>query len=185
MSVFDVSAGVDLPDDCNVIIEIPALSLPVKYEMDKTTGLLQVDRFLFTSMQYPCNYGYIPQTLSGDGDPVDVLAITPVPLLSGALIRCRPLGMLQMEDEHGIDRKILAVPLDKLCPLYKSLRSHADLPPAQLDQIAHFFQHYKDLEPNKFVRVSGWLGIDDARNEIREAALNYRQSKNARGGGDA
>lgn len=151
-----VPTGSNIPHDINVIIEIPAYSDPVKYEVDKETGALFVDRFMGTAMQYPCNYGYIPHTLSEDGDPVDVLVIAPSKLISGSVVRCRPIGMLQMTDESGIDAKVLAVPGDKLSPLYQSVSSFRDIPEAQLSQIAHFFEHYKDLEKGKWVKVREW-----------------------------
>ena len=156
MNLDRVTSGKNLPDDINVIIEIPSHSDPVKYEVDKETGAMFVDRFMNTAMHYPCNYGYVPHTLSEDGDPVDVLVVTPVPLISGSVIRCRPLGLLRMTDEAGPDSKILAVPIDKLCSLYRQMQKPEDMPPLLLAQIAHFFEHYKDLEPNKWVKVEGW-----------------------------
>src|SRR5512139_4211271 len=157
MSLDRVSSGRNLPDDFNVIIEIPAHGEPIKYEVDKESGAMFVDRFMSTAMHYPCNYGYIPHTLSEDGDPVDVLVITPVPLITGVVVRCRPIGMLKMEDEAGGDAKILAVPIDKLSGLYRAIQSPRDLPEIATQQIAHFFEHYKDLEPGKWVRVATWV----------------------------
>ena len=151
-----LSAGKDLPHDINVIIEIPAFSEPVKYELDKDSNLLIVDRFMSTCMQYPCNYGFIPNTLSEDGDPMDVLVITPIPLRHGAMIRCRPVGMLKMTDESGVDTKIIAVPHDKLTKLYTHIQDINDLPELLKAQIKHFFEHYKDLEPGKWVKVDGF-----------------------------
>lgn len=174
MSLNKVPSGQNLPDDFNVIIEIPMHGEPVKYEVDKESGAIFVDRFMNTAMHYPCNYGYIPHTLSADGDPVDVLVITPVPLNTGVVVRCRPLAVLKMEDESGMDAKVLAVPVDKLSTLYRGLKSHAELPPIILQQISHFFQHYKDLEPNKWVKIGGWGGIDEARAEIMAGAETYR-----------
>ena len=139
-----VQSGRDVPHDINVIIEIPAYSDPVKYEVDKDTGALTVDRFMGTAMQYPTNYGYIPHSLSDDGDPVDVLVISPAPLLSGCVIRCRPIGVLKMVDEAGSDAKVLAVPVEKLTPCYKKVASYEDISEDKLAKIAHFFQHYKD-----------------------------------------
>jgi len=177
MSILAVEAGAGAPDIVNAVIEIPAAGAPVKYEMDKATGTLRVDRILFTSMSYPCNYGYVPGTLAGDGDPIDILLITPVPLLAGVVIACRPVGLLQMHDEHGQDWKVLAVPIDTVCAFYRHVQEPDDLPRAQLDQIVHFFQHYKELEPNKFVNVTGWLGADAARREIGAALANYRDGR--------
>ena len=154
------------PDDFNVVIEIPMNADPIKYEIDKASGALFVDRFIGTAMHYPCNYGYIPHTLAADGDPVDVLVITPFALQPGVVVRCRPLGMLRMEDEGGIDGKLLAVPVDKILPWYKQWRGPEDIAPERLAQIRHFFEHYKDLEPGKWVKVVGWEGVDTARTEI-------------------
>jgi inorganic pyrophosphatase len=168
-----VSSGMNVPNDVNVIIEIPSQSGPVKYEVDKVTGAMFVDRFMGTSMHYPCNYGYVPNTLSEDGDPVDVLVVTPIPVISGAVIRVRPLGMLCMTDEAGKDSKIVAVPIDKLSNLYSHMDNVRDLPKALLDSIAHFFDHYKDLEPGKWVKIDGWVGADDAKNEILESIERY------------
>ncbi|MEE8379989.1 MAG: inorganic diphosphatase, partial [Gammaproteobacteria bacterium] len=161
-----VNPGADVPNDINVIIEIPSHSDPVKYEVDKETGAMFVDRFMNTAMFYPCNYGYIPHTLSDDGDAADVLVVTPTPLISGSVIRCRPVGMLQMTDESGIDAKILAVPVDKLAVQYRGVKKLADMAPLLLEQIAHFFEHYKDLENNKWVKIDGWVDIDEAKEEI-------------------
>ncbi|MEM7255541.1 MAG: inorganic diphosphatase, partial [Pseudomonadota bacterium] len=148
-----ISSGAGVPSDINVVIEIPADSDPVKYEVDKDSGAIFVDRFMGTAMHYPCNYGYVPQTLSEDGDPIDVLVVTPHPLISGSVIRCRPVGMLKMTDEAGPDAKILAVPGDKLTDLYSTVDSVRDLPTSLIAQIAHFFEHYKDLEPGKWVKT--------------------------------
>src|SRR5207249_9812738 len=142
-----VTAGRDVPHDCNVVIAIPSHGQAIKYEVDKETGAVFVDRFMSTAMHYPCNYGYIPHTLSEDGDPCDVLVLSPVPLITGVVVRCRPIGMLKMDDEAGGDAKILAVPVDKLSSLYRSIASPQGLPEIQLAQIAHFLAHYKDLEP--------------------------------------
>lgn len=161
-----VTPGDKAPEQVNVIIEIPAHSEPVKYEVDKVSGAMYVDRFMSTSMRYPCDYGYIPQTLSNDGDPVDVLVISPLPLISGAVITVRPIGMLNMTDEGGEDTKILAVPIDKLTNMYKNIHQPEDLGQYMLDKIAHFFQHYKDLEPNKWVKIDGWSDADAAKKEI-------------------
>ncbi len=166
MSLNAVSVGKDVPNDVNVIIEIPAHSDPVKYEVDKDSGALFVDRFMGTAMHYPCNYGYVPNTLSDDGDPVDVLVVTPFPLVSGSVVRVRPVGMLRMTDEAGFDAKLIAVPVDKLSKLYSNVAKPEDLSQLLLDQISHFFEHYKDLEPNKWVKVENWVGADEAKAEI-------------------
>ena len=166
MSLDRVDSGRDLANDFNVIIEIPMHADPIKYEVDKSTGALFVDRFVSTSMHYPCNYGYIPMTLSDDGDPTDVLVITPFALMPGVVVRCRPIGILKMEDESGGDQKLLAVPIDKLTPLYRHVETARDMPELVLAQITHFFQHYKDLEPGKWVKVEGWGSPEEARREI-------------------
>jgi inorganic pyrophosphatase len=176
MSLNRVSSGRNLPDDFNVIIEIPAHGEPIKYEVDKESGAMFVDRFMSTAMHYPCNYGYIPHTLSEDGDPVDVLVITPIPLITGVVVRCRPIGMLKMADEAGVDGKLLAVPVDKLCGLYRGVNKPEDLQALLLAQISHFFEHYKDLEEGKWVKVEGWVGIDDARAEILAGVERYRNA---------
>lgn len=175
MNLDRVSSGYDVPNDFNVIIEIPMHAEPIKYEMEKTTGAMFVDRFMSTAMRYPCNYGYVPHTLSGDGDPVDVLVLSPVPLITGVVVRCRPVGMLNMEDEAGRDTKILAVPIDRLTPLYSAIRSPDDLPQGTLAQIAHFFEHYKDLEAGKWVKVIGWEGVDSARAEVVDGMANWQK----------
>ncbi len=166
MNLDRVGAGKNLPDDINVIIEIPANADPVKYEVDKETGALFVDRFMKTAMFYPCNYGYVPQTLSDDGDPVDVLVITPYPLIHGCVVECRPVGMLKMTDESGEDAKIIAVPHDSM---YDDIKDIGDVSELLLSQISHFFEHYKDLEKNKWVKLDGWVGIDEARAEIMDS----------------
>ena len=164
-----VTSGHDVPNDINVVIEIPFHSDPVKYEVDKKTGAVFVDRFMGTAMHYPCNYGYVPHTLSEDGDPADVLVITPYPLISGSVIRCRPVGMLSMTDDGGPDAKILAVPIDPLTDLYRGVSSYRDLPESLVAQIAHFFEHYKDLEPGKWVRIGHWGDSNEAREMITAA----------------
>lgn len=180
MSFMQVAAGGNIPFEINVVVEIPAFSDPVKYEVDKHTGALTVDRFMGTAMQYPCNYGYIPQTLSEDGDPVDVMIITPAPLLSGCVINCRPVGVLKMIDEAGPDPKLLAVPVPRLTPFYNHVTDYQDLQPDKLAKITHFFQHYKDLEEGKWVSVEGWGGIDDARQEILASVGRYKTSHSSR-----
>jgi inorganic pyrophosphatase len=169
-----VTSGHDVPDDVNVVIEIPLRSDPVKYEVDKDTGAVFVDRFMGTAMHYPCNYGYVPHTLSEDGDPADVLVVTPYPLINGSVIRCRPVGMLGMTDDAGPDAKILAVPIDSLTDLYRGVSSFRDLPESLLGQIAHFFDHYKDLEAGKWVKIDGWLGPEEAKAEILASVERYR-----------
>ena len=166
MSLNKVPAGKDLPHGFNVIIEIPMNADPIKYEVDKESGAIFVDRFMGTAMHYPCNYGYIPNTLSNDGDPVDVLVITPFPLIPGVVVRCRAIGVLKMTDESGEDAKVLAVPVDKILPIYKHWQKPEDLQDLRLQQIQHFFEHYKDLEPGKWVKVDGWYGPEEAKKEI-------------------
>jgi inorganic pyrophosphatase len=177
MSLDRVSPGKDLPNDFNVVIEISMHSEPIKYEVDKESGAIFVDRFMSTAMHYPCNYGYIPKTIAGDGDPVDVLVMSQFALPPGVVVRCRPIGMLKMIDEAGEDAKLLAVPVDKLTTMYHSIESPRDLPKLVLDQISHFFEHYKDLEPGKFVNVQGWLGIEDAKREILSGVAAYESAK--------
>lgn len=170
-----ISAGRDVPNDINVVIEIAAHSGPVKYEVDKDSGALLVDRFMGTAMYYPCDYGFVPHTLSEDGDPVDVLVVSPVPLVNGAVIRCRPVGVLKMSDESGVDAKILAVPVSKLSPLYDHVQSPQDLPPMLIAQIKHFFEHYKELEKGKWVRVDGWEDAAAAKAEILASIKRHEQ----------
>lgn len=173
MNLDRVGPGRNPPDEINVIIEIPIHSDPVKYELDKETGALFVDRYLNTSMVYPCNYGYIPRTLAADGDPVDVLLATPMPIIHGAVIRCRPIGVLDMVDEAGDDGKVLAIPVDKVSRFHQRVNSPEDLQPALLEQITHFFEHYKDLEPNKWVKVNGWRDQQVAKDEITASLKRY------------
>jgi inorganic pyrophosphatase len=176
MNLDRVGPGQNLPGEFNVIIEIPMNADPIKYEVDKETGALFVDRFMMTAMHYPCNYGYIPHTIADDGDPVDVLVVTPHPVTVGAVIRCRALGLLKMEDEAGGDSKLLAVPIDKVLPIYKHWLKAKDLAPERLAQIQHFFEHYKDLEPGKWVKVVGWGGPEDAATEIMTGIERYREA---------
>ncbi|QKT03208.1 inorganic diphosphatase [Ectothiorhodospiraceae bacterium 2226] len=176
MNLDRVTPGSAVPDEVNVIIEIPAHSDPVKYEVDKETGAMFVDRFLNTAMYYPCNYGYVPNTLSDDGDPVDVLVVTPHPLISGSVIRVRPIGMLKMTDEAGFDAKVIAVPNEKLCKLYSHAQSPKDLSAVLVQQIEHFFAHYKDLEPNKWVKIEGWTDAEAARQEILDSIQRYNDA---------
>lgn len=173
MDISKIPAGISIPDDFNVIIEIPANAAPIKYEHDKASGAIYVDRLMGTSMSYPLNYGYVPHTLSGDGDPVDVLVATPFPLLPGVVVRCRPIGLLRMEDESGIDAKVLAVPVHKLTVLYDDVKSYTDMPLLLINQVAHFFEHYKDLEQGKWVKIIGWETAEAARTEILDGVAAY------------
>jgi inorganic pyrophosphatase len=177
MNLDRVTSGRDVPNDVNVIIEIPMNADPIKYEVDKETGAMFVDRFMSTAMHYPCNYGYVPHTISDDGDPVDVLVLSPVPVITGVVVRCRPIGMLKMEDEAGGDAKVLAVPVDKLSSLYRTIESPRDLPELSISQILHFFQHYKDLEPGKWVKIEGWVGPEEAKQEILAGVERYKKAK--------
>ena len=177
MNLDRVDSGRSLPDDFNVIIEIPMNADPIQYEVDKATGALFVDRFMMTAMHYPCNYGYIPRTLSDDGDPVDVLVITPWPLIAGVVVRCRPIGILKMEDEAGGDEKLIAVPIDQALPLYKHWKKPADMQPERVAQIQHFFEHYKDLEKGKWVKVKGWGGPELAKKAIFAGVKRYQKAK--------
>ncbi len=177
MKVYDkIGPGDKAPDEVNVVIEIP-MGSNVKYEIDKETGIVMVDRFLYTAMVYPFNYGFIPGTLEEDGDPVDVLVISNQPVVPGAVIRVRPIGLLEMEDEEGPDSKVIAVPVDKLDPSFKNIRDVGDLPEAVREKIKHFFEHYKELEPGKWVKVTGWKGAEEAKKKIVEAIERYRKGK--------
>ena len=180
MNLDRVDAGRDVPNDVNVVIEIPMNGDPIKYELDKATGALFIDRFMSTAMHYPCNYGYIPHTLSGDGDPVDVLVVTPYALVPGVVVRCRPIGMLKMTDEAGTDEKLLAVPIDKLTSIYHTVQSPRDLPEIITSQISHFFQHYKDLEPGKWVKVQGWVGAEEAKKAILDGVALANRAATAK-----
>lgn len=177
MQLDNLPAGKSVPDDINVVIEIGSNSSPIKYEIDKLSGAVMVDRFLGTAMFYPCEYGFIPHTLSEDGDPVDVLVISPYTLMPGVVVRCRPIGMLKMTDESGKDAKILAVPVDKLTTRYQKIQKPTDLKKELLAAITHFFTHYKDLEQGKWVKVEGWEEGDAAREEIRASVARYNQQK--------
>ena len=173
MNLQAVNPGRDIPNDINVIVEIPMNSPAIKYEVDKVSGAIFVDRILKTAMHYPCNYGYIPHTLCGDGDPVDVLVVMPLPLVPGSVVRCRPVGVLNMEDESGDDAKVIAVPVTEITGLYRDVKDVTDLPKSLLDIIAHFFGHYKDLERGKWVKIEGWNGAAAARTEIIESIRRY------------
>lgn len=175
MSFRSLWPGIDAPDKFNVIIEIAAYSTPVKYEMDKDSNLLHVDRFLSTSMHYPCNYGYVPGTLSQDGDPVDVLVVTPFALQPACVIEVRPVGMLEMTDEKGQDRKILAVPTEGLIDIYNHVQDYSDLPASLLKKIEHFFVHYKDLDGGKWSKVEHWLGLKETIAEIKDGIHAFQQ----------
>lgn len=161
-----IEIGKDAPNNFNVIIEIPNDAGAIKYEMDKDSGAIMVDRFIGTSLHYPANYGFVPHTLSDDGDPVDVLVLTPVPLVHGCVIECRAVGMLKMEDESGFDAKVLAVPVDGISKMYHDIQDIDDVPEALKAEIAHFFEQYKALEPNKWAKVQGWVDAEAARAEI-------------------
>lgn len=176
MSFEHVPAGKSLPDDFYVVIEIP-MNSGIKYEIDKDSNSLFVDRLVSTAMYYPCNYGYIPQTLCGDGDAADVLVVFPQPVQAGSVIRCRPLGVLKMTDEAGEDAKIVAVPHDKLTTIYSNVKALSDLPEIIIKQIEHFFEHYKDLEKGKWVKVAGWGDVEEARAEILKAAEMFKAQK--------
>lgn len=169
MDISKINIGENAPDDLNVIIEVPLGGEPIKYEIDKASGAMFVDRYLYTSMRYPCNYGFVPHTLSLDGDPIDVMVVGQRALVPGAVVRARPIGVLLMEDDGGEDEKILAVPHQKLTRFYEKVQNYTDLPDTLIDRIQHFFEHYKDLEPNKWVKVRGWEGVDKARELIRES----------------
>ncbi len=179
MSLHNVTPGLNAPNEFNVIIEIPMNADPIKYEVDEETGALFVDRFMGTSMHYPCNYGYIPQTLADDGDPVDVLVMTPVPLIPGVVVTCRAIGVLMMEDEAGGDNKLLAVPIDKILSIYSQWQQPEHLNPMRLKTIQHFFEHYKDLEPGKWVKVKGWEDAEAARREVSTGMANWLKKKKA------
>ena len=169
MIIDEIPIGETPTWDINVIIEVPFGREPVKYEMDKKSGALFVDRVMHTSMRYPCNYGFIPHTLSEDGDPIDILVASPVEFLSGCIVRCRTVGALKMTDEKGEDEKILAVPVDALNPYYREVKEYSDLPEILLNQISHFFTHYKDLEPEKWVKLGGWENAENSAQLIKEA----------------
>ena len=176
MQIEKLAIGKNPPDDVNVIIEVPIGGEPIKYEMDKASGALVVDRFLYTSMRYPGNYGFIPHTLSQDGDPCDVIVCNTRAVAPGAVMSCRPVGVLLMEDEAGHDEKILAVPATKLTRRYETVRNYTDLPEITLQQVKHFFEHYKDLESTKWVKVTGWGDADQAKALILEA-IRYAKER--------
>ncbi|MGF1611599.1 MAG: inorganic diphosphatase [Kiloniellales bacterium] len=174
MDLSKVPVGRNPPWEVNVVIEVPLGGEPVKYEFDKASGAIFVDRFLHTAMRYPCNYGFVPHTLAADGDPADVLVAARSPVVPGAVVRARPIGVLVMEDEAGLDEKILSVPVDALHPYYSNVSSYRDLPKILVDQITHFFQHYKDLETDKWVRIVRWGEADEACRLIERAMQSER-----------
>lgn len=173
MGLDHVPTGKNPPHEINVIIEIPKDAEPVKYEVDKASGAIFVDRILSTPMRYPCNYGYVPHTVCGDGDPADVLVVLPLPLIPGSVIRCRPVGVLRMSDEAGSDEKLLAVPVDKVFAGYSHINDIAQVSPHWLERIGHFFEHYKDLEKGKWVKLDGWGNAEEAKQILVEAIERY------------
>ncbi len=174
MLIDKIPAGDKPPEDINVIVEVPVGGEPIKYELDKESNALFVDRFLYTPMRYPGNYGFVPHTLSDDGDPIDVVVASTRPVVPGAVMNCRPIGVLQMEDDGGQDEKIIAVPSSAISARYVDIKSHTDLPEITLKQIEHFFEHYKDLEPGKWVKIQGWGGPDEAARMINEAVTRHK-----------
>jgi inorganic pyrophosphatase len=180
MRIEAIAIGHNPPDDINVVVEVPIGGEPIKYELDKEAGVLVVDRFLYTPMRYPGNYGFVPHTLSEDGDPIDVLIANTRPIIPGAVINVRPVGVLNMTDDGGGDEKIIAVPSDKLTQRYVSIRDYSDLPAITLEQIQHFFQHYKDLEPGKWVKIAGWGDAAEAKKRIQEAIDREAQTRTGR-----
>jgi inorganic pyrophosphatase len=175
MNIDAIPVGSNPPEDLNVIIEVPLGGEPIKYEIDKASGALFVDRFLYTPMRYPGNYGFVPHTLCGDGDPLDVILMNSRPLVPGAVVRSRPVGVLFMEDDGGQDEKILAVPVQKLTPMYDTVRDVEDLPAIQLERIKHFFTHYKDLEPGKWARIDRIGNLADAKKVILDSIALARK----------
>lgn len=173
MLIDKIPAGDNPPEDVNVIIEVPVGGEPIKYELDKDSNALFVDRFLYTPMRYPGNYGFVPHTLSDDGDPIDVVVVSTRPVVPGAVMNCRPIGVLKMEDDGGQDEKIIAVPSSAISARYVDVKAHTDLPEITLKQIEHFFEHYKDLEPGKWVKMEGWGGPDEAARLINEAVDRF------------
>ena len=176
MDIRKVPIGANPPHEINVIIEVPLRSDPIKYEFDKESGAIVVDRFLYTTMFYPCNYGFVPHTLAADGDPIDVMVVGRLPVQPGAVLPVRPIGVLELEDEAGGDEKILAVPIPRVTRIYDKVKSWQDLPEIDLERIRHFFEHYKDLEPEKWVRVGNWRDADEAHRLILEAIARLDRS---------
>jgi len=177
MNIDAISVGANPPHEVNVIIEVPIGGEPIKYELDKTAGTLVVDRFLHTAMRYPGNYGFIPHSLSEDGDPCDVIITNTRAIVPGAVMAVRPVGVLLMEDEAGGDEKIIAVPVPRLTKRYNRIKTYSDLPEITLEQIQHFFEHYKDLEPGKWVKILRWGGADEAQKLILEGVARARNEK--------
>lgn len=177
MALSNVTAGLNLPHDIHVIVEIPMDADPIKYEVDKASGAIFVDRVLSTPMRYPCNYGYMPKTLCGDGDPIDVLIVMPIPLIPGSVIACRPVGVMHMSDENGEDAKIIAVPNAKVFPAYQNIRDIMDVPETTRARIRHFFEHYKDLEKGKWVKLDGWAKAAEAKAEILRGIERHAKDK--------
>jgi inorganic pyrophosphatase len=177
MRIDAIAVGVNPPQDVNVIVEVPIGGEPIKYELDKAAGTLVVDRFLHTPMRYPGNYGFVPHTLSADGDPIDVLVANTRPIVPGAVINVRPIGVLKMVDDAGRDEKILAVPTAKLTKRYAHVANYTDLPRITLEQVQHFFAHYKDLEPGKWVKMGGWGDAEEARQLLREGIARAAQQR--------
>jgi inorganic pyrophosphatase len=177
MRIEAIPIGVNPPEDVNVIVEVPHGGYPVKYEMDKVSGAMFVDRFIHTAMQYPANYGFIPHTLSDDGDPVDVLVVSRIPVIPGAVVRVRPIGVLLMTDEAGGDEKILAVPVEKLNPYYKNVLNYTDLPEVMIERVAHFFAHYKDIEKGKWVKIERWGDAAEARQVIMDSIEKAKKAE--------
>ncbi|WP_420394119.1 inorganic diphosphatase [Acuticoccus sp.] len=175
MRIDAIPIGTNPPEDVNVIIEVPVGGEPIKYELDKASGTLWVDRFLYTSMRYPVNYGFVPHTLSDDGDPLDVMIASTRPIAPGAVMNARPIGVLNMEDDGGVDEKVLAVPVTKLTRRYENVRSYQDMPQITIEQIQHFFEHYKDLEPGKWVKMLGWGDVEEAKAKVVEAIERARR----------
>ena len=177
MNLDKLPVGKNPPEDVNVLIEVPLRSDPIKYEFDKDSGAIMVDRFLYTTMFYPCNYGFVPHTLAEDGDPIDVMVVGRMPIQPGAVIGVRPIGVLELEDEAGGDEKILAVPLPKISRIYDKVTSYTDIPEIDLNRIKHFFEHYKDLEPEKWVRVGAWRDATVAKRLIQESIDRFNAKK--------
>ena len=176
MDLSKINTGLNPPEDVNVVVEVPLGGEPIKYEIDKASGAMFVDRFLYTSMRYPCNYGFIPHTLSLDGDPIDVMVVGNRALVPGCVVRVRPVGVLMMTDDKGQDEKILAVPHPKLTRYYEKIHHYKDLPDILVERIVHFFEHYKDLEPGKWVKIEGLHGPERAYELIRDAAARAKKT---------
>ena len=176
MDISKIEAGQNPPDDLNVIVEVPLGGDPIKYEIDKASGAMFVDRYLYTEMRYPCNYGFVPHTLSLDGDPIDVMVVGNRPLVPGSVVRARPVGVLMMTDDKGQDEKILAVPHQALTRYYDKITTYQDLPAILVDKIRHFFEHYKDLETGKWSQIDGWYGVEKARELIQKSVEREQQN---------